>query len=486
MARLAAVEPSAMHVFERYRFAGTVFVCALAAFAALLALHAYTNTFLDLRAFYCAGTAFAHGEDPYRNAALRTCEAALGTNVFAGRGFDQPTVPVPWTPYALPLLALLSSLPFDGAVVVWTVLNFGCAAVAAALLRSSLPELSPVAVATFVLFATVPTEAALGQPAGLELLAVAAAGVYARRGATSGTCIALLVAAIQPYVALPLAVGLLCAGAAARRAVAVAALVVVAASLIVLRPLTFEYLTAVAPEHARANVFEVTQLSWTSLLAAAGLPADPARALGTVIYIVAIALGVWAGLRLASSTRKPEALPWIAALLGTLAAPYLHFQQLAGALPGALVVVATTPAATRVAAIGLFVPWIGLLLQAKYSYAFVPFAAPMAWRRRPPQRAAQLVLLAFVLFCVDLALAAFFREPLHNPTGYRNPPLGADALADNSWRAFIAVQWAALGTSSLPARAVSAISGLALACITIAAARAARAAARPADPAPAR
>jgi hypothetical protein len=486
MARLAAVEPSAMHVFERYRFAGTVFVCALAAFAALLALHAYTNTFLDLRAFYCAGTAFAHGEDPYRNAALRTCEAALGTNVFAGRGFDQPTVPVPWTPYALPLLALLSSLPFDGAVVVWTVLNFGCAAVAAALLRSSLPELSPVAVATFVLFATVPTEAALGQPAGLELLAVAAAGVYARRGATSGTCIALLVAAIQPYVALPLAVGLLCAGAAARRAVAVAALVVVAASLIVLRPLTFEYLTAVAPEHARANVFEVTQLSWTSLLAAAGLPADPARALGTVIYIVAIALGVWAGLRLASSTRKPEALPWIAALLGTLAAPYLHFQQLAGALPGALVVVATTPAATRAAAIGLFVPWIGLLLQAKYSYAFVPFAAPMAWRRRPPQRAAQLVLLAFVLFCVDLALAAFFREHLLNPTGYRNPPLGADALADNSWRAFIAVQWAALGTSSLPARAVSAISGLALACITIAAARAARAAARPADPAPAR
>jgi hypothetical protein len=486
MARLAAVEPSAMHVFERYRFAGTVFVCALAAFAALLALHAYTNTFLDLRAFYCAGTAFAHGEDPYRNAALRTCEAALGTNVFAGRGFDQPTVPVPWTPYALPLLALLSSLPFDGAVVVWTVLNFGCAAVAAALLRSSLPELSPVAVATFVLFATVPTEAALGQPAGLELLAVAAAGVYARRGATSGTCIALLVAAIQPYVALPLAVGLLCAGAAARRAVAVAALVVVAASLIVLRPLTFEYLTAVAPEHARANVFEVTQLSWTSLLAAAGLPADPARALGTVIYIVAIALGVWAGLRLASSTRKPEALPWIAALLGTLAAPYLHFQQLAGALPGALVVVATTPAATRVAAIGLVVPWIGLLLQAKYSYAFVPFAAPMAWRRRPPQRAAQLVLLAFVLFCVDLALAAFFREHLLNPTGYRNPPLGADALADNSWRAFIAVQWAALGTSSLPARAVSAISGLALACITIAAARAARAAARPADPAPAR
>jgi hypothetical protein len=318
------------------------------------------------------------------------------------------------------------------------------------------------------------------------LLAVVAAGVYARRGATSGTCIALLVAAIQPYVALPLAVGLLCAGAAARRAVAVAALVVVAASLIVLRPLTFEYLTAVAPEHARANVFEVTQLSWTSLLAAAGLPADPARALGTVIYIVAIALGVWAGLRLASSTRKPEALPWIAALLGTLAAPYLHFQQLAGALPGALVVVATTPAATRVAAIGLFVPWIGLLLQAKYSYAFVPFAAPMAWRRRPPQRAAQLVLLAFVLFCVDLALAAFFREHLLNPTGYRNPPLGADALADNSWRAFIAVQWAALGTSSLPARAVSAISGLALACITIAAARAARAAARPADPAPAR
>jgi len=467
-----------MQVFGRYRFAGAVFVCALAAFAALLALHAYTNTFLDLRAFYCAGGAFAHGADPYRNAALRTCEAALGTNVFAGHGFDQPTVPVPWTPYALPLLALLSMLPFGAATMAWTVLNFVCLAAAAALLRSSLPELSPVAVATFVLFATVPTEAALGQPAGLELLAVVAAGTYAGRGATSGTCIALLVAAIQPYVALPLAVGLLFAGAAARRAVALAAIVVAGTSLIFLRPLTFEYLTVVAPEHARANVFEVTQLSWTSLLAATGLPADPARALGTAIYIAAIALGVWAGLRLASSTRKPEALPWIVALLGTLGAPYLHFQQLAGALPGALVVVATTSAATRAAAIGLFVPWIGLLLQAKYSYAFVPFAAPMAWRRRPPQRAAQLALLAFVLVCVDLALAAFFRVHVVNPAGYRNPPLAADAFADDSWRAFIAVQWAALGTSSLAARAVSAISGLVLTGLTIAAARAHRIRAR--------
>jgi len=462
-----------MQVFERYRFAGAVFVCALAAFAALLALHAYTNTFLDLRAFYCAGSAFAHGEDPYRNAALRGCEAALGTNVFAGRGFDQPTIPVPWTPYAMPLLALLSVLPFGAAAVVWTVLNFACLAAAAALLRSSLPELSPVAIATFVLFATVPTEAALGQPAGLELLAVAAAGAYARRGTTSATAIALLVAAIQPYVALPLAVGLLFAGAAARRAVAAAAIVLAAVSLIFLRRLTFEYLTLVVPEHARANVFEVTQLSWTSLLAAAGLAAEPARALGTAIYIVAIAIGVWAGLRLASATRKPEALPWVAALLGTLGAPYLHFQQLAGALPGALVIVATSAAAgpARAAAIGLFVPWIGLLLQAKYSYAFVPFAAPMAWRTRPPQRAAQLALVAFVLICIDLALAAFFRQHLANPAGYRTPPLPPDALADDSWRGFIAVQWAAIGTSSLAARAVSAISGLILAGLTIAAAR---------------
>jgi hypothetical protein len=463
--------------FGRYRYAGAVFALAVVAFAALLFLHGYKNTFLDLRAFYCAGHAFAQGADPYRDAALRPCEMALGTNVFAGSvGFDQPTVPVPWAPYAMPLLALLSAVPFGAAAATWTLLNFAALAIAAELLRRSLPELSPVAIAAFVLFAGVPTEAALGQPAGFELLALVAAGRCLRTRSTAGIAGALAVAALQPYVALPLAIALLWAGAAARRAVAACVAVFAVGSAVFVPRLSYEYLTVIAPEHTRANILEITQLSFTSLFAAFGLPSDPARGLGLLIYVAAIGAGIWAGLRLAAAFRRPEALPWVAAMLATLGAPYLHFGGLACALPGALLVLAAAPAAApaRIGAMLLFVPWIGLLLQTTYSYTIAPFAAAMAWSPQRKDRLARVAAAAFALLCIDLAVSAFFRGHVANPAGYRSAVLPPGALAEDSWRGFIAVQWTAIGTASLAARIVSALGALLLAAAAIAAAARAR------------
>jgi len=456
--------------FGRYRYPGAVFALAVAAFGALLLLHAYKNTFLDLRAFYCAGHAFAQGLDPYRDASLRPCEMALGTNVFASSvGFDQPTVPVPWPPYAMPLLALLGAMPFNAAATVWTLLNFACLGIAAEVLRRALPQLSPVVIASFVLFAAVPTEAALGQPAGFELLAVAGAGWCVRLRSPAGIGIGLIVAAIQPYVALPLGVALLGSGAAARRAVVACAVLLAAGSMVLLARLTIEYVSVVAPEHARANVLEITQLSFTSLLAALGVPFEASRMLGVFLYVASLTLGLWAGARVAWGTQRPEALPWIATMFATLGAPYLHFQQLVCALPGALVILASAgaPRIVRVAAIGLFVPWIGLVLQTLYSYTIAPFAAPMAWSPPRRDRVPYLVLTAVAVFCLDLAVSAWFRNHLTNPSGYRSAVLTPDALAEDSWRGFIAVQWASLGVSSLAARALTAASSVCLAFVTL-------------------
>ena len=166
-------------------------------------------------------------------------------------------------------------------------------------------------------------------------------------------------------------------------------------------------------------------------------------------------------------------------MLATLGAPYLHFGQLACALPGALVVLAAapSPAYARIGAIGLFVPWIGLLLQTTYSYTIAPFAAAMAWSPNRRDRVLRAVLAAFVLLCVDLAVSAFFREHVVNPAGYHSALLPPGALAEDSWRGFIAVQWAAIGIASLAARIVSALGALLIAAAAIAAA--ARAGARP-------
>jgi len=459
-----------MQVFGRYRYPTAVFALAIAAFAALLFLHAYKSPFLDLKAFYCAGHAFAHGADPYRDAALHPCELALGTGVFASSsGFDQPTVPVPWPPYAMPLLALLSAAPFNYAAATWTLLNFACLGIAAEVLRRALPQLSPVVIASFVLFAAVPTEAALGQPAGFELLAVAGAGWCVRLRSSAGIGIGLLFAAIQPYVALPLGVALLWSGAAARRAAGACVVLLAAGSMVLLERLTIEYVTVVAPEHARANALEITQLSFTSLLAAIGVPLEAARILGVFIYVASLAVGLWAGIRVASGTQRPEALPWIATMFATLGAPYLHFQQLVCALPGALVILSSAwaPRIVRIAAIGLFVPWIGLVLQTVYSYMIAPFAAPMAWSPQRRDRVLHLVVTAVVLFCFDLAVSAWFRNHVTNPSGYRSASLTRDALAEDSWRGFIAVQWASLGVSSLGARALTGASSVSLAFVTV-------------------
>ena len=312
--------------FERLRYPATVFAVAVVAFGALLAVHAYTGgVFTDLKAFYCAGSAFAAGHDPYRLAYVRPCETQLGAGVFAGSSFDQPTVPVPWAPYAMPLLALLAAFPFATSVVVWTLFDFAALALAADLLRRMLPERSPVAIAALVLFAGVPTEAALGQPVGIGLLAIVSGGFFVRRAQSAGIACALFVSAIQPYVALPFAIALLATDRAARRGVAWCAAAIAVGSLVFARGLTQEYLTVVAPAHSAGNVLEVTQLSLTSLLAALGTPSGIARAAGLAVYAIAIAAGIWAGRRIAHSTRRPELVAWIATMLATLAAPYVHF-----------------------------------------------------------------------------------------------------------------------------------------------------------------
>jgi hypothetical protein len=458
--------------FERLRYPATVFAVAIVAFGTLLAVHAYTGgVFTDLKAFYCAGSAFAGGHDPYRLAFVRPCEARLGAGVFAGAAFDQPTVPVPWAPYAMPLLAALAALPFAAAVVVWTLMNFAALALAADLLRRMLPERSPVAIATLVIFAGVPTEAALGQPVGFGLLAIVAAGAFVRRGQSAGIACALFVAAIQPYVALPLAIALLATNRAARIGVASCVAAIALGSLVFERGLTQEYLTAVAPAHAAGNLLEVTQLSLTSLLAALGTPSVIARDAGLAVYAVAIVAGVWAGRRMARSSQRPERIAWIATMLATLAAPYLHFQQLASALPGALAILVVAPAAivAEFAVVGLFVPWIGLLLQTTYSYTIAPFAAVSAWGTAR-RRVTRIAVLAFALIVIDLAISGYARAHVINPHAFHPPHASDDSLIDDAWTPFVAVIWASLGVASLPARFVTALCAVLLAAATVVAA----------------
>ena len=160
---------------ERYRYAAAVFVLAVAVFATLLLLHQYKTTFLDLKAFACAGRAFAQGADPYRDAIVRPCEVALATNVFAGSsGFDQPTVPVPWPPYAMPLLVPLGLLPF-GAGAIATVEPARTPLPAATMASNSRPAGCPSAASVGTPANTTNAAIATGESCGSERRSTSAA-----------------------------------------------------------------------------------------------------------------------------------------------------------------------------------------------------------------------------------------------------------------------------------------------------------------------
>lgn len=458
-------------LWQRWRYAAMVFACALCAACIVLTPHSLKKDFLDAKAFACAGKAFAQGLDPYRDAAVRPCETQLGTYLFSGAGhFDQPTVPVPWAPYAMPVLALLTLPPFAAFITGWTIADFVCLALAADLLRRALPAVSPVSIAAFVLFAGVPTEAILGQPVGFELLAVTGAGVALRARSITGCTIALLATSIWPYVALPLGLAMLFAGSRSRRAAVIAAAIVAVITLVFVRDLSIEYVSNVVPEHARAAVLEFTQLSLTSMIGATGIAPGIAGALGLVVFAAALGAGLWAAPRFARAARSPEALLWIPTMLATLGAPFLHFQELACALPGVLLVLGM-PAARAVswgAAIGLFMPWLGLILsnQFPYSYIVAPFGALMAWAGRA-NRGARVLMAALVLFVLDLAVAAFARTTLVNPQSYVAAPLAPGALAEESWLGYIAVSWHSLGIASLGARGLSVLCATVFAIVTI-------------------
>lgn len=458
----------------RYALAGWLVAVMSACVVLLAAAHVDRGLFVDAKAFYCAGQAIDAGRDPYLNASLTACQNHLNTlRLDHWPGSENIVVPVPLPPIDILPFALLALLPFGTAIVLWTALNIACAAWAATLLRRALPSLSAPFVGTVVVISVLPAGIRLGQPAGVVLLAVVAAGLALRAHSRPLIAAWAAVVALQPHIAVPLFASVLCAPLrAARWAVVAAAAVLLAISGLIVGKLSWEYLTRVLPAHADANVLDASQIALPSALAAAGIPAHTALAIGDVAYAVAIVAGIAIALRIAALTARPEALVWIATMIGTIAAPHLHTQQLSCAIPGALLLctLRTAPVLTRAAVYGLAIPWISLL-SLKWGPAFALGAAAGAWRKPTPLRLLVLAGFAATLCGILIGLAqllSFFAHPVHAVAVARPP---SDALAEVTWAIGIAVDSAAFRNGTLPARAVTWAAELVLLGVALAGAR---------------
>ncbi len=421
----------------------TLGLIALAvAFAALLWLDPParpSGVLRDFNAFYCAGAALAGGADPYRAEPLGTCErqpqpAPLAT------GRAALAVPAPLPPYALAPFVLIARLPYPAAALLWVLTLLAAAAVSVAAMRRATGR--PVAglVAAFALgdgYASI----TLGQIAPLAIAGLALAAMYAgeRRDAPAGWAAAL--AMLEPHVGLPACAALFVWRGGSRLPLALAGIACVALSLWLVGPGTvLEYAREVVPAHALSELTNEKQFSFSYLVHRLGAGEELALRLGTLSYLVSLALGCAIAGPLAARVRTPAlvvALPPAFALVG---GPFSHIAQIPAAIPCALLLAANVPALRRalVAVLVLLaIPWVQFTTLGSAFGLLAALAGGVLTRSLGGGRAfaSGLVALAAILY-ISL-LTALAQTPPPQPDALLAAAYDPRALAETSWRLYV-------------------------------------------------
>jgi hypothetical protein len=336
-------------------------VLAIAAGRDLTRLHhaAPWQNMVDLSAFYCAGSATLHRQDPYEAASLRTCEHALNR----GDSWSDPeyVVPAPLPPYDLPFYALLSIGSYDLAKVLICLLIAAAVFVAA----FGLADLGvPLAAGLAALsLADGFVGMYLGQiyPVTIALVVFAAAAAQREKYAVAGILAALTL--IQPQLGAAVCLSLFIWMPRARVALALAAVALCAAGIVTVGANGFlEWATRVIPAQASAEVYFWGQYSLTNVLASAGVPPPYALFAGSISFAGMLVLAVWLSKRLMERTGSNAYLVLVPAALCVIGGTYVHLPEIAAAIPLALVLTSSTQSATErwpilIPSILLMIPW---------------------------------------------------------------------------------------------------------------------------------
>ncbi|TAM62135.1 DUF2029 domain-containing protein [bacterium] len=286
----------------------------------------------DFRAFFCGAQAAAHGQNPYLSAALAACES-----VPEPAGLFQTAagtvVPAPLPPYAYACFWPLVFLPFPLAAVLWFAILLGaCAVCARSLVRIASVEYADAW--ALLAFALVGLSVPLGEIVPLVLAALCLAALAVERGALAVAVAWCALAMIEPHVALPALCALALWRPAARVPVAMCASVLVALSVVLVGPATMlSYITKVLPAHALAELPRNTQFSLAWIAWRLGVEDGLALRLGSLSYVVMLALGIVVAGVLARRWKRPAALVLLPATAVLLGGVFIHIGQMAVALP---------------------------------------------------------------------------------------------------------------------------------------------------------
>jgi Glycosyltransferase family 87 len=390
---------------------------------------------VDFRAYYCAAFAQREGANPYFAQPLHECESSTPAPYY--RAPSSVTVPAPYPPYVLAVLAPLTLLPFAAAAMLWWILL----AVGVGLSAYSLARITgqPILVAWAALVLSLGlTSFTSGNIVPLAMAAIVVAALCAQRGRLVAAAIAVATAMVEPQIALPAAVALFVGYSPTRLALAVAfallGIISVASGGLAH---TLVYVTAVLPAHALSEVSRDNQYSFSTVAAALGVPDRGAVLAGGISYILMGALGVVVGLRLAARYGERAFTLLVPPAFVLLGGSFVHTEVISAAVPAALLLF--TRAQPRrgwllMVVVLLAVPWMlatsaALFLAPLFPAAYLTYAL---WR--PGAEVLTTALFGYGVVVGLFILAAMPSHAMFGPHAY--PPIDP-RLAEASWRQFV-------------------------------------------------
>ena len=339
---------------------------------------------IDFRAYYCASLAQRHGENPYYARSLTACEHATPAPFY--RPPARVTVPAPYPPYALAMFHPLSFVPFAAAAVLWWLVLVLAVLLSAYALARVADQPAIVAWSALALSLGLASLTA-GNVLPLSVAAIVVAALLAQRERYVAAAIALAVAMVEPQIALPAAVAVFARFPATRLPLALAAVVLAGACVATAGiERSVAYATVGLPAHALSEVSRDNQYSISTVLAALGVSDGAAALAGSASYVVAGAIGVLVGLRLARRYGEPALVVLVPPAFSLLGGAFVHTGEIAAAVPASLLVFTRATAyrsALLLALLLLAVPWMLATSAAMFLAPAVPVAylTYELWRR---------------------------------------------------------------------------------------------------------
>jgi Glycosyltransferase family 87 len=412
-----------------------IVLVAAVALVALLPLYVVdvAKTFhIDFVAFWCAGAALAHHQNPYLDESLHGCNVAHGL-------VPSLTLPVAHPPYVLPLFALFSLVPMPAAFALWSLLSLVCCALSTVAL-SRITRFHWTFTGSVVALTVAIPSLSLGQLVPLAFCGFCWALVYVRERRPQRAAAALIVASSLPNLAETAWIG---AFAGDRRMrvplVAAAAFLLLAGAAAVGFDRFAFYFRVVLQAYGGSELDAFWQLGSAATLHTLGVPQGVALRAAYALLVCLLFAGAYVGMEL---RKRFGGNHWIVAAVagfGLLGSPYSHLSDVAFAVPLALMLVDASPKRfAGAAALSVVTPWLHLFqntgIQAAICIPFLLIVCGTLFQNAFTSAAVVTAIIGFSLLIYRVAGAANLQ--LKAAASLPATSLPHDALAEVRWTEF--------------------------------------------------